>query len=347
MAYTTIDDGSAHFQTTLYTGDGNDPRTVTNGGNSDLQPDWVIIKYRTAGVSPSTYDSTRGATKRLFTDFGSTEATLTTGVKAFNTDGFTVGDLGEVNTNNVPYVAWQWHCNSGTTSSNTEGNTTNTLQVNTTAGFSISTFTSASSGNTTIGHGLGGVPEFFMIKARNNDFGWWVNHVGMGDQSDKYVAWNTTGDAATVSWGAAPTSTLITLSQAFTASSKNTVCYAFKEKQGYSKFGKYTGNGNADGTFVYTGFKPAFFVCKRTDNTGNWLMFDNKRDGINPSGRYFYANGGNAEFDSTTVLCDFVSNGVKVRSNNNDIGTSNATYIFLAFAENPFTTSTGIPTTAR
>jgi len=346
MAYTNIDDPSAHFQTTLYTGDGNDPRTVTNGGNSDLQPDWLIIKYRTAGVSPSTYDSNRGATKRLYPDYGSTEATLTNGVKAFNTDGFTVGDLGEVNANTIPFVAWQWHCDGGTTSSNTEGNTTNTLQVNSTAGFSISTFTSQASGDTTIGHGLGGVPEFFMMKAINNDYNWWVNHVGLGDQSNEYIAWNLTGDAATTSWGAAPTSSLLTLSQAFVGSSLNTIVYAFKEKQGYSKFSAYKGRGLGE-TFVYTGFKPAFFMCKRFDNTGNWLMFDNKRDGINPSGRYFYANGGNAEFSSSTIICDFVSNGVKLRSNDNDMGTAYADYIFLAFAEQPFVTSKGIPATAR
>jgi YD repeat-containing protein len=343
MAYTGIDDPSAHFQATTYTGDGNTSRAVTNGGNSDLQPDWVWIKDRNQGVSHVTYDSSRGATKRLYVDFSSSEATQSEGVQAFSSDGFTLGNAGASNQNTIPFIAWQWHANSGTTSTNSSGATDSTVQVNTDAGFSIVTFTTTGS-TTTFGHGLGVKPSVIISKYRSGSP--WYVFTDVVTGSMQYGVLSDTNTFSNSSYNA-PTSTVFQYND---DASRNHVAYCFAEKQGYSKFGKYTGNGNADGTFVHLGFKPALFICKRTDSTGNWLIFDNKRDGINPSGRYFYANGGNAEFDSTTVLCDFVSNGVKVRSDNNDIGASNATYIFLAFAENPFVTSdTGgsIPTTAR
>ena len=141
MAYTGLDDPSAHFQATTYTGDGNTSRAVTNGGNSDLQPDWIWIKDRNQGVSHVTYDSSRGATKRLYVDFASTEATQSEGVQAFSSDGFTLGNAGASNQNTIPFIAWQWHANAGTTSSNSSGSITSTVQANTDAGISILTYT--------------------------------------------------------------------------------------------------------------------------------------------------------------------------------------------------------------
>ena len=345
MAYTSIDDPSKHFQVATYSGTGS-AQSITNDGNSNLQPDWMITKNRTGTTDPMVNDSSRGVGKYMFANRDNAEATSTVDHTSFDSDGFSVSTGESVNDSGDTFVAWQWKVNGGTTSSNTDGNVTNTLQVNTTAGFSISTFTSASSGNTTFGHGLGVTPAMFILKARNQGYGWWVNHKGLSNQSDQYLGVHTTGDVATVSWGAAPTSTLITAAQAFTGAGTSMVCYAFAEIQGYSKFGKYTGSGNADGTFVYTGFKPAFFMSKRTDNTGNWLIFDNERS-VNLNDNYIYLNSNAAEGTSSSSGVDFLSNGVKMRNTYNDANASSASYIYMAFAHNPFVTSTGIPTTAR
>jgi len=345
MAYTSIDDPSAHFQAEEYTGTGS-TQSVGNGGNSNLKPDLVWIGGKASGDNNSLFDSSRGATKELVSSGTNAEATDAQLLTQFDTDGFTVGTNGGVNGSGDGYVAWQWKANGGTTSSNTDGNVTNTLQVNTTAGFSISTFTSASSGNTTIGHGLGVTPAMFIVKTRTHDYGWWINHKGLSNQSDQYLGLASSGDVATVSWGAAPTSTLITFTSAFAGNSLSQICYAFAEIQGYSKFGKYTGNGNANGTFVYTGFKPAFFMSKRTDNTSNWLIFDIERS-VNLNDNYIYANSDSNEGTSTTQGVDFLSNGVKMRNTYNDANASSASYIYMAFAHNPFVTSKGTPTTAR
>jgi len=347
MAYTTIDDPSAFFQTALYSGTGS-AQSITNDGNSDLQPDWMITKNRTGTTDPMVNDSSRGVGKYMFANRMNAEATSTVDHTSFNSDGFSVSTGESVNDNGDTFVAWQWKANGGTTSSNTAGNVTNTLQVNTTAGFSISTFTSASSGNTTIGHGLGVTPAMFILKARNQGYGWWVNHKGLANQSDQYLGIHTSGDDNTVSWGAAPSSTLITLSQAFTGAGTNMVCYSFAEIKGYSKFGKYMGNGNTNGTFIYTGFKPAFFMCKRFDNTGNWLTFDIERS-TNLNDNYIYLNSNAVEGTSSSSGVDFLSNGIKMRNTYNDANASgySAKYIYMAFADNPFVTSTGIPTTAR
>ncbi len=345
MAYTSIDDPSAYFQTALYSGTGS-AQSITNDGNSNLQPDWMITKNRTGTTDPMVNDSSRGVGKYMFANRMNSEATSTVDHTSFNSDGFSVSTGESVNDSGDTFVAWQWKANGGTTSSNTAGNVTNTLQANTTAGFSISTFTSASSGNTTIGHGLGVTPAMFILKARNQGYGWWVNHKGLANQSDQYLGIHTSGDVATVSWGAAPSSTLITLSQAFTGAGTSMVCYSFAEKQGFSKFGKYIGNGNSDGTFVYTGFKPAFFMSKRFDNTSNWLIFDNERS-TNLNDNYIYLNSNAAEGTSSSSGVDFLSNGVKMRNTYNDANANNASYSYMAFAHNPFVTSTGTPTTAR
>ena len=345
MAYTSIDDPSAYFQTALYSGTGS-AQSITNDGNSNLQPDWMITKNRTGTTDPMVNDSSRGVGKYMFANRMNSEATSTVDHTSFNSDGFSVSTGESVNDSGDTFVAWQWKANGGTTSSNTAGNVTNTLQANTTAGFSISTFTSASSGNTTIGHGLGVTPAMFILKARNQGYGWWVNHKGLANQSDQYLGIHTSGDVATVSWGAAPSSTLITLSQAFTGAGTSMVCYSFAEKQGFSKFGKYIGNGNSDGTFVYTGFKPAFFMSKRFDNTSNWLIFDNERS-TNLNDNYIYLNSNTTEGTSSSSGVDFLSNGVKMRNTYNDANANNASYIYMAFAHNPFVTSTGTPTTAR
>jgi hypothetical protein len=353
MAYTTIDDPSAYFQTAIYSGS-NSELAVTNDGNSDLKPDWLWIKQRSSTENHMVVDSTRGVTKYLSTDSTAAEATVTSRVETLDTDGFTLnGASNPVNALGATYVGWQWKANGGTTSSNTEGNVTNTLQVNQDAGFSISKFTSIISGNTTIGHGLGVTPDVFIVKTASGTGGWWMNHKGLTNQSDRYVGLDSTQAETTLSWGAAPTSTLITAAPGFIGNGTTTVmCYAFAEKQGYSKFGNYVGNGSADGPFVYTGFRPAFIITKKSSAAGGgWFMQDIKRgiknnDTTTP---VLQANGSFSEADvgTTNYEIDFLSNGFKLRDDNTYVNLSATTYIYMAFAENPFTTSTGIPATAR
>ena len=346
MAYTTIDDPSAHFQATTYTGDGNTSRAVTNGGNSDLQPDWVWIKDRNQAVNHVTYDSSRGATKRLYVDLASSEATHSEGVQAFSSDGFTLGNASASNQNTIPFIAWQWHANSGTTSTNSSGATDSTVQANTTAGFSIVTFTTTGS-TTTFGHGLGVKPNVIISKYRSGSP--WYLFTDIVSGSMQYGVWNDTNAFANSSYDA-PTSTVFQYND---DASRTHVAYCFAEKQGYSKFGKYTATGNANGPFIYLGFKPAFIMTKRTDTAGyHWRVYDAKRNPFNIVNARLSANNTDAEYSGTSgnEHADFLSNGFKWKTAASDQNVSGGTYFYMAFAENPFVTSDdggSIPTTAR
>ena len=340
MAYTNIDDPSAYFQTKTYTGNSG-TLAVTNDGNSDLQPDLLWIKNRTVGYSHALYDSSRGTGKVLRPNGTNAEGTVTNGVTAFGTNGFTVGSAADVNEDNL--VAWQWKANGGTTSSNTDGSITSTVQADTDAGFSIVTYTGTGSAGT-IGHGLGVKPDIIIFKRKNGTNNWDFQFKG-----EARLTLNLT-DAQATNVLCTFTSTTTDLGSVATgeknANGGTYVAYCFAEKQGYSKFGSYVGNGNANGAFVYTGFKPAFIMCKRTDGGGNsWDMHDSARDPFNPSGRTFYANTDGAELTGNNV--DLLSNGFKQRDTSANRNGSGNTYIYMAFAESPFTTSTGIPTTAR
>ena len=277
MAYTTITDSSAHFQTTLYTGNGS-TQSITNDGNSDLQPDWVWIKQRSGTRGHSVYDSSRGVQKRLVTDSTAVEATSTVQLSAFNADGFEIGSGNVCNENAQTYAAWQWKANGGTTSSNTDGNITSTVQSNQDAGFSIVTYTGNGSNNQTIGHGLGVQPSWWIVKRRDSADGWWFGASSILGGTSNYLKLNSTAANAEINniWGDSPTSsTLFRVSNnaGLNASSGTYVAYLFANKQGYSKFGKYVGNGsNTDGSFIYTGFRPAMIIAKRTDASAhNWL----------------------------------------------------------------------------
>ena len=354
MAYTTIDDPSAYFQVATYTGAGAN-QTVTNDGNSDLQPDWLWIKRRNAGYAHALFDSNRGLGSSnppmLESDSTAAENSNQNWISGVGTDSFTIG-VNEHNLSNTAgtYVAWQWKANGGTTSSNTAGTITSTTQVNSDAGFSIQTFTSASSGNSNWGHGLGSTPDFFMVKRRDGTSSWWMNQTGMTRSGSnwQYMPLNSTSAATNLSAFNAD-STTITSSNDFVPNSASMVCYAFKNVQGYSKFGKYVGSGSADGAFVYTGFQPAFVIIRSSSIAGQWLMFDNKRTIANGDIKYLIANATGAESGTglgNAAPIDFLSNGFKLRNTDAWANGSN-TYIYMAFAENPFVTSTGIPTTAR
>jgi hypothetical protein len=353
MAYTTIDDPSAYFQTTLYTGSGGSTQSVVNGGNSDLQPDLVWVKNRTDARWHRLVDSSRGASKNLYsneTDAEGTEASVT----AFNSDGFSLGtDTGSDgwNEDGDAHVAWQWKANGGTTASNTDGSITSTVQANTTAGFNIVQYVGNGSSGATFGHGLGVAPEVVILKNRDTARSWFVGHLSLGFNFITHLNQTTASDEDSVYWNnTAPSSTVVTLgnNEGGNENTNNFVAYCFKEKQGYSKFGSYTGNGNADGTFVYTGFKPAWVMFKATTGTENWGIFDNKRNTQtgNPRDIYLMPSASNAD-SSESDSVDFLSNGFKWRIDSGFRNGNGVNFIYMAFAESPFVSSKGAPTTAR
>ena len=352
MAYTAVDDPSAYHQTITYSGNGAS-RSITNTGNSDLKPDWVWIKERNNAVSHRIFDSSRGATKRMFSNNTDAESTQSTSLTAFNTDGFSLGDGGSVNGGSDTYVAWQWAANGGTTSSDSNGSITSTVQANTTAGFSIVTYTGNATSGATVGHGLGKAPSWYICKRRANSGHWEVYHEGntSAPQTEhiRLSADSATEDSNEYWNDTAPTSSVFSLGNHVNVNENaNTyVAYCFAEIKGYSKFGSYTGNGNADGTFVYTGFKPAWLLIKRTASAAKWFLWDNKRDTSNVSQTILAPSENQAEETDPAFYYDLVSNGFKVRNNFSDLNTSGESYIYMAFAEHPFVSSKGVPVTAR
>ena len=350
MAYTTIDDSSAHFQATIYTGEGNGT-VVTNDGNSDLQPDLVWFKRRGGLGYHQVLDSTRGVTKRLWTNDDGVEGTQNQ-LASFDSNGFTCGsstDLAPADT----CVAWQCKANGGTTSTNTAGSMseTVTVQANTTAGFSIITYTGSGTSGNTVGHGMGAIAELVITKARVDvaEDGWQVYHEAIGP-GNKLVLDTTAAYTSTSNWASTrPTSTVITVNASDGGNNEDGdtfVAYCFAPIQGFSKFGSYKGTGNEFGPFVYLGFKPAFLMVKGYAGTDDWIMMDNKRSGYNPENEYLDANNNTAESDVTNVI-DFLSYCFKLKSTFSSLNYATGEYIYAAFAENPFVTSTGIPGMAR
>ena len=349
MAYTTIDDPTAYFQAVTYTGNGATGRSIVLPSDTDMQPDWVWLKSRGEAEHHQLTDSVRGVNKQLYSHLTYAEATETDRITAFNSDGFTIQDDIIVNKNSIEFVAWCWKAG-GSASSNSNGSITSSVSVSTDAGFSIVSYTGTGA-NATVGHGLGAAPAMIIQKNRIDAQPWWVYHssIGAGGQlrlsgtdaegSDGGVLWNST----------APTSTVFSLGDngGSNGSSDACIAYCFAEKKGYSKVGGYTGNGNADGPFIYTGFRPAWLMMKRTDSAGEWLIYDNKRDPFNLRDTRLEAQDNFADSTGTTKVFDFVSNGFKCRGSDTDINASSGTYIYMAFAEAPFVSSSGVPTTAR
>ena len=353
MAYTTIDNGEEHFSAVTYTGTGSS-RSITG---LEFGPDWVWIKRRNGAYSHYLYDSTRGTGKQLYAEKTDAEATDNTEVTAFNSDGFSLGSGSGTNENTNTQVAWCWKANGGTTSSNSNGTITSTVQANTTAGFSIITYTGNFTDNQTIGHGLSQAPEALIIKNRDHTSGtsWVIYHEGLNFPTKDLIYFNTNAanDHDPTFNNTAPSSSVITMgAYSFNNRSGDShVCYAFHSVKGYSKFGKYTGNitSGSDGVFVYTGFKPAWLMVKSDSNAGQeWVIFDNKRDSFNQMDAWLYANASTAE-DSTGDArdVDFLSNGFKFRNAGGPTSYSGRTYIYFAFAEHPFVSSKGVPVTAR
>ena len=353
MAYTTIDDPSAHFQATTYSGTGS-TASVTNDGNSDLQPDWVWIKARNATRDHRLMDSTRGVQKELVSNSTATEYTESTGFTAFQSDGFQHGGANGYGASGENYVAWQWKANGGTTTTNDAsatgvGDQDSVYQANTTAGFSIVTYTGTGSDNEDYAHGLGASPELIIIKARDASTGWSVNHISKGMTSGYLQLQADSAFASASNNVKAVSSTTFRLGvdSWVNGNGVDFVGYFFKSIQGYSKFGSYVGNANADGPFIYTGFKPAWVMTKNTSNAGGWAIMDSGRSPFNVMNEYLIANTADTESSGQDFDIDSLSNGFKVRYTNGNYNANGDTIIYIAFAEHPFVSSKGVPVTAR
>ena len=346
MAYTTINKSSDFFNTKLYTGTGSS-QSITGVGH---QPDFVWIKQRSGNQFHQLANVIQGVGKQLCANANETESTDANGLTAFGTDGFSVGSSGNYNNNGGTFVSWNWKAGGGQGSSNTAGsiNTTYT-SVNTTAGFSISKYSGNTTAGATIGHGLGAVPKMIIIKNLNSAENWVVYHSSLG--ATKFLSFNR-NDAVSTSSGVfnntEPTSSLISLGDfgSVNESPGIYVAYAFAEKTGYSKFGSYTGNGNADGTFVYTGFKPAWVILKRTDDAGGYPIIDVKRDTYNPSIKRLTADISDQEYNSINPFVDILSNGFKLKTDSSFVNHSGGSFIYMAFGQS-LVGSNNVPCTAR
>jgi len=350
MAYTTINKGSDYFNTKLYTGNGT-TNAITGVG---FQPDLLWIKARSSAYNHNLYDAVRGLSAGAIISNTTDAEDSVQRIATLDADGFTTSSTNYTYTNasGTTYVAWNWLAN-GAGSSNTDGSITSTVSASTTSGFSIVTYTGNGTGGATVGHGLGVAPACVIVKNRTSGtYDWLVYHKALG--ATKYMSLNTT-DASTTSaigWNdTEPSSSVVTLgtANAVNTNSSDYVAYCLAEKKGFSKFGSYTGNGSStDGAFVYTGFKPAFVMVKNTTTSGySWPITDNKRETFNDGANsVIWANRDYAE-DTNAYDMNFLSNGFKINTASNNFNQSGATYIYMAFAENPLVSSTGTPVTAR
>ena len=353
MAYTAIDDGSEYFHTQLYTGTGSSGLEVRNNANSgDFTPDWLWVKPRSASDNHVLFDSSRGFDKQLKANGNDAEDTHSPAKFTRETNGFDIDSTdGNYNGNGTTYVAWQWKCNNATTASNSDGGITSTVQANTTAGFSIILYTGTGS-TSSVGHGLGDTPDWIIYKRRSGGTRDWMVFHQIASAGGKGLILNSAsaGDtASSIFGGNLPTSTTIPVGFATetNTSGESHIAYAFAEKQGFSKFSSFVGNGSTDGPFVYTGFKPAWLMYKEDENQGGWGIWDSKRVIENPIDIRLLANNNSADDTSNDNRQDFLSNGFKVRTSSGGFNQSGRTIYYMAFAEHPFVSSKGVPVTAR
>ena len=342
MAYISFQP-SDFFNLKLYTGN-DSTQSITLDGDTDMQPDMVWIKKRDATSNHCVMDAVRGATWVLKPNI--TEASVDEdGLTSFDSDGFSLTDYVNTNSSNT-FVAWNWKAN-GTGSANTEGDIDTTISANTTSGFSIIGGCDDLSDGDTFGHGLDSAPNMVWLKRTDSTSGWRVFYTGITSGST-LVLNDTDAVASDNDCINSVSSTLITIKGSGTGGTEGdneNVAYAWQSVQGYSKIGSYTGNGNADGSFVYTGFRPAYVMIKKTNSTGNWCIYDNRRVGYNPNNNEVYADLTNVEGDVEYV--DILSNGFKLTSTTSETNNSGDTYIYMAFAHSPFVNSKGVPTNAR
>jgi hypothetical protein len=342
-----IDKPTDHFNTVLYVGN-NSTNVITGVG---FQPDLVWLKDRVNANSHNLYDSVRGATKALISNATNSEITRATGLTSFDSDGFTMGSYGGHTNESSGNVGWSWKA-SGTAVSNTAGSITSSVSANTTAGFSVVSYTGNGTAGATVGHGLGQKPACIIVKRRSATMNWGVYHQSLA--SDEILQLDVTNAiyAGSGVFNATQPTALVFYLGGGTAidndSGSTYIAYCFAEVKGFSKAFSYTGNGSADGNFVYCGFRPAFVLIKCTSNATDWFINDNKRLGYNGGNNVLYPDLSSAE--ATTPQVDILSNGFKTRTVDSMINNSGYTYVGFAFAEQPFVTSTdngSIPATAR
>jgi hypothetical protein len=343
----TISNGALYMAATTYTGNGATGQSVVNSGNNtaaiSFKPDFVWVKVRsTAGTDHYLADSVRGATKYLQSDTTAAEGT-NNGITAFNSNGFSVGAVGDTNTNGATIVGWQWQAGKGATSSNTSGSITSTVSVNATAGFSVVTYTGTGA-NATVGHGLGVAPSMIIIKCRDSatDPSWIVGHTGIVMGTGRLILNGTDANSnagASSLWNSTAANSSVFSLGTYSSVNQNTlrfVAYLFAEVAGFSRFGSYTGNGSSDGPFVYLGFRPRWILLKRTDSSfgGDWEIWDTSRSTYNAVNAELYANSSSSESSATNP--DILSNGFKIRSSAANYNASGGTYVYACFAENPY-----------
>lgn len=330
----TIINPSTVMDTNLYTGNGSSI-TVSQ---LNFSPDLVWIKSRSGNTDHALYDTVRGATLDIASNLTTGQTTQSTGLTSFLSNGFSLGSLLKVNSTSSAYVSWCWDAGSGSAVLNQQGDTNSVVKANIGAGFSIATFTSPSSpGAYSVGHGLGVKPNFTIIKRINDGDSWFCWHIGLGDNLTEYLMlysiagqitqggmWGTIGRTVNACGFA---------SQISTFAASNYVMYNFAPVDGYSSFGKYTGNGSANGPFVFCNFRPKFLMIKRTDTLSNWRIFDSRRPGYNVTNLTLIPNSSSNE---STLSVDFLSNGFKLRDADTDTNAVSGIYIYSAFAESPF-----------
>jgi len=348
-AYTTIDDPSAYFKVQLYTGNGT---AIGSGGNAitfndtdtDMQPDLVWIKGRDASAPDHfLFDVIRGVTNSIRSNVPSATYTESELLTAFGSDGFTVGSNPNVNTNTENFVSWCWKAG-GSASANSVGSTASSVSANTTSGFSIVKYTNPSSGSPfTVGHSIGAAPKLVIIKNLSTSQTWGVWHLGIA--TGQYLRLDDTAAAASANLVTATSSTTFSTYQDHHSTGNELIAYCFAPIQGFSKFGSYEGNNNADGTFVFCGFRPAFVLYKNYEITENWNINDSKRSGYNPDNAYLFSNLSNAESDIERI--DLLSNGFKLRTTDDEQNGTGYDFIYAAFAEAPLVNSNGVPCNAR
>jgi len=364
---TSITDGSKYFQATLYAGNGS-TQSITNGGNSDLQPDFVWIKNRSATDSHVLTDSVRGATKILATNSTGAESTDADTVTAFNSDGFALGADVKVNTSSENYVAWQWKADSAWSESASGNILASSGRRNTTAGFSIASWTHRTSANYAIKHGLSTTPEFFMTKSRDSGTNWDCWHKDLGDTAKRLIMTTSaeitaywvdasdsddgSGSYGDISSGESPvTASLFGFQHDNFSATDDIIGYFFHGVDGHSSFGSYTGNGSTGtgGVFVYTGFTPAMVILKRTNSAQEWQIYDNQRSPTNVMSKLLKPNDSAAEVDNSPGdnEISFLSNGFQLNEDNGGMNASGSSYIFAAWAELPFGGAGAAPATAR
>ena len=333
--YTQIDNPELYFQVKIWSGNATDDTSITLDGDENMQPDFIWTKRRNASTNHDLWDAVRGALKQIASNNNEAQATISSSVKSFDSNGFTVGTNTNLNASGGTYVAWCW-------------------KESATAGFDILTFEGNGTDDTDISHNLSAVPHWIICRNFDAAKDWCVyHHKNTSAPETDLLVLNTT--AATTDtddrWSdEAPTSSVFTVgdSSQLNASGDTSIAFLWSEKQGYSKFGTYEGNNNASGPYIFLGFKPAWFMTKKSNGSKDWNIYDNKRSdsgGGNPNDQYLEANNAAAEQSGQDV--DFLSTGVKIRSTSSEVNGDDNTFIYMAFAESPLVNSNGVPNNAE